>query len=139
MDNKKELFRKKSLDRISSPEELNDFLHVTNPPMWMILSAIIILLAGFLVWSFVGNLQTTVKADAVVKDGMVTITLSDGYEGNIDVGMDVNIGAASSKIETVSSDASGRITAGGRFDIPDGEYEADIITENLTPISFLFN
>lgn len=33
------IFRKKSLDRISSPEALDDYLHVTTPAVWMILAA----------------------------------------------------------------------------------------------------
>ena len=41
-----QIFRKKSLDRISSPEQLNDYIRVANPGIWMILAAVIILLAG---------------------------------------------------------------------------------------------
>lgn len=32
-----QIFRKKSLDRISSPEQLNDYIRVANPGIWMIL------------------------------------------------------------------------------------------------------
>ena len=45
-----QIFRKKSLDRISSPEQLNDYIRVANPGIWMILAAVIILLAGVCVW-----------------------------------------------------------------------------------------
>ena len=38
-----QIFRKKSLDRISSPEQLNDYIRVANPGIWMILAAVIIL------------------------------------------------------------------------------------------------
>ena len=31
-----QIFRKKSLDRISSPEQLNDYIRVANPGIWMI-------------------------------------------------------------------------------------------------------
>ena len=41
------IFRKKSLDRISSPEALDDYLRVTTPAIWLILTAVIMLLAGF--------------------------------------------------------------------------------------------
>ena len=43
------LFRKKSLERISSPEELHDYMRVTSPRLWMILAAIVVLLVGFIV------------------------------------------------------------------------------------------
>ena len=34
------IFRKNSVDRMSSPEQLNDCIRVTNPGVWMILAAI---------------------------------------------------------------------------------------------------
>lgn len=34
MENK--LFRQKSIDRVSSPEQLQDYMRVTNPGVWMI-------------------------------------------------------------------------------------------------------
>ena len=39
-----QIFRKKSMDKISSPEQLNDYVRVSNPGIWMILFAVIILL-----------------------------------------------------------------------------------------------
>ena len=39
-----QIFRKKSLDRLSSPEQLNDYLHVTSPGIWIVLGAVIFLL-----------------------------------------------------------------------------------------------
>ena len=53
-----QIFRKKSLDRISSPEQLNDYIRVANPGIWMILAAVIILLAGVCVWGIFGHLDT---------------------------------------------------------------------------------
>ena len=52
MDN--QIFRKESLDQISSPEQLNDYLRVTNPAVWLVLTAVILAvmtldnIAGFL-------------------------------------------------------------------------------------------
>ena len=46
-----QLFRQKSLDRISSPEELHDYMRVTSPRLWMILGAILVLLAGFIAYA----------------------------------------------------------------------------------------
>ena len=54
MDNS--IFRKKSLERISSPESLNDCLHVTSPAVWLILTVVILLLAGMLIWSSVASI-----------------------------------------------------------------------------------
>ena len=45
----KQLFRQKTLDRVSSPEQLHDYMRVTNPAIWMLLGAVVALLAGLLV------------------------------------------------------------------------------------------
>ena len=52
-----EVFRKKSLDRISSPEALNDYIHVTSPSVWLVLIAIVVLLLGMLAWSVLGTVE----------------------------------------------------------------------------------
>lgn len=62
-----ELFRKKSIDRVSSPEQLNDYIRVTAPPVWAVLLALLILLAGMLVWSITGTV-TSNEADGSVKE-----------------------------------------------------------------------
>lgn len=61
-----DLFRKKSLDRVSSPEQLNDYIRVTTPSVWLVLLAIIILLAGMIAWSVLGTVEAH-AADGSVK------------------------------------------------------------------------
>ena len=46
-----QLFRKSSIDRVSSPEQLNDYIKVTNPGVWLVLAAVIVLLMGACVWT----------------------------------------------------------------------------------------
>lgn len=58
-----DLFRKKAVERITSPEKLNDYIHVTSPSIWMALGAIIVLLVGALVWATFGNIYTTVRKE----------------------------------------------------------------------------
>lgn len=45
------VFREKSMQRVSSPEQLNDYIRVTTPSVWLVLAAIILLLVGMLAWS----------------------------------------------------------------------------------------
>ena len=52
-----ELFRRKSLERISSPEELSDYIRVATPSVWLILLATTILLVGMLAWSILGTVD----------------------------------------------------------------------------------
>lgn len=51
----KSIFRQESIDRISSPEKLDDYIRVTTPGVWITLIAIVLLLAGAIVWSIFGE------------------------------------------------------------------------------------
>ena len=52
-----ELFRKKSLDRVRAPEELNDYIRVTGVPVWIILIALVVMLFGMIIWSVFGTVE----------------------------------------------------------------------------------
>ena len=55
--NEKSIFREKSIERVSSPEELNDYIRVTTPSVWLVLAATVILLLGMLAWSIFGTVE----------------------------------------------------------------------------------
>lgn len=57
------IFRKKSMDRISSPEESLDYLRVTKPAIWMILVAIVFILIAIAVWSITGRIEENILVD----------------------------------------------------------------------------
>ena len=61
------IFRDKSIKRVSSPEELNDYIRVTKPSVWIVLAALVILLTGMLVWSIFGTVQRH-NADGSVEE-----------------------------------------------------------------------
>ena len=49
------IFREKNMERINSPEEMNDYIKVASPGVWMVLLAIIFLLIGVVVWGIFGT------------------------------------------------------------------------------------
>ena len=63
------IFRRESLDRVASPEKLNDYIRVSSPGVWLLLGALIVIVACLAVWGFTGTLP-------------VTLTLSGVTEGN---------------------------------------------------------
>ena len=44
--------------KVKSPEQLDNYIRVTSPGSWIVLSSIIILLAGFTFWIFTGEIET---------------------------------------------------------------------------------
>ncbi len=60
------IFRKKLLDKLKSPEQLDTLLTVTSPRSWLALLAFVLLLGAVLVWGFVSTIQTTVTGSGVL-------------------------------------------------------------------------
>jgi len=56
---KRSVFRKKNLDKVFSPEQLNDYIKVSNPSIWIVLAAVIILLIALFAWAFFGMIPGT--------------------------------------------------------------------------------
>ena len=132
------LFRKKVVDKISSPEQLTDYLRVTNPSIWLVLSAVVFILIGIISWSFVGVLTTKVEASAVVYDGGANIVPIDTeWSGKIKTGMTVVIAGNDYVIAAVDKDEYGRPVAHTPVALSDGNYEANIIVEQIHPVEFL--
>lgn len=56
---KNSLFRKEALERLSSPEQLDQLMRIVTPRSWLPMSALGALIAGGLVWSIVGRIPVT--------------------------------------------------------------------------------
>ena len=61
------LFRKKSIERISSPEEIDEYMRVTTPSMWLVLGAVALLLLAIFIWSITGRIEDTIETKDQVK------------------------------------------------------------------------
>lgn len=57
--NKSSIFRKEALERLSSPEQLDQLMQIVTPRSWLPLAALSGLLACGLGWSFVGRIPVT--------------------------------------------------------------------------------
>ena len=134
----KELFRKKSIERISSPEELNNYLRVTNPSMWIGLVAIILLLAGLLIWASVDTLETKTEALAEARNGEVMVIVTGVDAVKVKEGMEVRIEDNKTSIDEVTYDEYGRAICKSILNVADGKYKAEVVLETIKPISFLF-
>lgn len=150
-----QLYRQQSLEHITSPDELHDFLCVTNPRLWMILSTIVVLLVGFLVYASTATLENTVPVKLTLEtidlgdDGdsqMRTVVYGDvplTYENLLKPGMSIRLGGEKGIIKSVFELEDGIVNIICEMEnqyipLPDGEYEAEVVVEATTPISFLW-
>lgn len=132
---KKNIFRKETLDRISSPEQLTEYLRVTNPGIWAVLATVILLLAGILMWSAIGTLETTVDATVIVEAQTAQVIPSEARP--LSAGMVVRAAGQEAVIEAADKDTYGRLIGSGRMDLPDGTYRGTVVIEKMRPIDFL--
>ena len=130
-----QIFRQKSLDKMKSPESLNDYIRVSNPGVWLLLIAVIALLVGTCIWGVFGHIDSTVPAEAHVENGSVTCLVDEADLARITVDMPVRIGNAEGTLSSVGTECS------VFMDTPpaDGVYPAQIVVERIHPISFVLN
>ncbi len=153
------LFRKKSIDRVSSPEQLNEYIRVSNPGVWMVLAAIVILLVGVCVWGVLGHLDTTLSTVAIAKDGEMTVYVKEADIASVKKGMAVKIGDAEYEIADISAQPVAvddvftdyALHVGGLQigewvykvklvgELADGVHSAEIVIESVSPMSFVLN
>ena len=147
------------MDRVSSPEQLNEYIRVSNPGIWMALIAVVILLVGICVWGITGHLDTKLSVVAVAEDGNLTAYVREADLASVETGMEVQIGEA---VYTVASIANAPVAVDDSFSeyvrhlgelqngewvfavkvsgaAADGAYRADIVIDRVSPISFVLN
>ncbi|BED93136.1 MAG: hypothetical protein RsTaC01_1106 [Candidatus Paraimprobicoccus trichonymphae] len=114
------LFRKSSIDRISSPEKLNEYIKITNPSLILILVALLSVVTGFLMWVFLGNIPEYSRLNGIIITNPNTkiqkvyafVPISEAVK--LELGMEVqispeyapreNYGYIKSKILSISKD-----------------------------------
>lgn len=158
MENKR-IFREKSLQKISSPDQLNDYMKATSPSVWLLLSAVLILLSGALVWSVFGRMETVVGGVALSENGSAICYVDEATIQKLAPGMPVDLGGYSATVSSVITSAEKLTGDEGAYllrvaglsegtpvyrallttNAPDGVYHAAIKVESISPLSFIIN
>ncbi len=158
-EKKHSLFREKSLEKIESPEKLNDYLRVTSPGVWIILTTVIILLVGVCIWAIFGRIDATTPAAIVTKEGdsicLVPASALEGVIANRTVtvdGEDKELNPSVLEPQVISETTDVYIILAGNFSVgdvvypielaepleKDGVLQGTLVTETLTPASLFF-
>ena len=132
-------FREKSMERITSPETLDDCLQVTGPAVWLILAAVILLFAGMLVWSSAARIDSFVSGTAQVQDGSMYIRFDSSQAARkVESGMTVAAGETESRISSVGTDTQGELFAIAPTTLKDGTYSVKVVFRRTQILSLLF-
>ena len=125
---------------LSSPEQLNDYLKVTNPKIWMLLVAVILLVVGLVVWGSVAAVESYATGTAQARAGELTVTFDNADRAQqVKAGMAMEVGGVETEVLSVGTSEDGSIVASARASIPDGAYEARVGYRTTQVITLLFN
>ena len=126
--------------QITSPDQLHDYLRVTNPTVWIVLGVIILLLVISLIWSSHATINSYADATATVKEGSMVLRLVDPKpDQTFRSGMKVFVGDTTETIASVGHDRKGTVYAVARTSLTDGDYSARVLLKETAVLSLLFN
>ncbi|MFN2361443.1 MAG: NHLP bacteriocin system secretion protein [Marinobacter sp.] len=76
---KKQIFRQAALDRLSSPEQLDQLFQVTTPKAWIALTTLVALITTAILWGIFGSIPTQVTGNALFlrSGGLENITVGE--------------------------------------------------------------
>lgn len=154
------IFREKSLKKVASPEQMNDYIRVSSPSVWMVLTAVIVLLAGVCVWGMFGHLDTAVQTGGVCADGRLTVFVGEEDHDKIKENAVISVDGVEYAVAEITNapirvddqidpyvvhlagftegDWVYRLYADAP-ELADGVYAASVITERVRPLDFVLN
>lgn len=91
----KPIFTQKAMKKLRTPDDMEKYVQVTNPGMWVILGACAALLLGLLAWGFLGTVSVTIQTRGVYADGKMFCLVSPAEYDMIRIGDKANIGGTS--------------------------------------------
>jgi hypothetical protein len=116
----RQVFRKVALDRLSSPEQLDQLVKITTPSGWLALAALALLLVMLLAWAVFGTVPSQVTGPAIlIKTGddvrleaVMYVPLTDGNK--LAPGMNVQVAPSMVRQEEYGF-MLGRVVSVGTF------------------------
>jgi len=94
-------FRKSALEKLSTPEKLDQLIKVTSPKAWIVLLTVAIILGTGIAWSFFGEIKTKLNVVGVLLGGEIYEVVATSNGQLID--LNVNIGDVIEEGEIVAT------------------------------------
>ncbi len=153
-----QIFREKSIDRVSSPEQIDDYVKISNPGVWILVFAVAFLIFGAVIWGIFGKTEKTFSGVAVSENENVLIYVKESDADKIEPGCEIRVNDEKLVVrekygDPVKADESlgeyfiylGEFKSGewlytmsAEGVLPNGIYKAVIVAESESPIASLF-
>jgi HlyD family secretion protein len=118
------IFRQEALERLSSPEQLDQMMQVVNAKHWLALATFVALVVITLIWSWIGRLPTTVTGQGVLIHPRKVVDVQS---------------PASGRLKTLSVRAGGAIRAGDVLGLIDQAEIREELREERTKLQELLS
>ncbi len=83
---KNDVFRKAALERLATADQLDKVMKITSPLSWIALIGVTVIIVAVVIWSFMGELPSTVTANGVVvSSSTATNTIWATGEGTLEL------------------------------------------------------
>ncbi len=157
---KESIFREKSIERLESPEKLNDYLRVTSAGVWLVLAAVIMLLIGVCIWGIFGRIDATAPAAIVTENGKsICLVPAQALPGVIEHrtvtvdGQQMELVPSALEPEVITEQTNIYTILAGKLSVGDIVYPVELkepvseegiksgtlVTETMTPASLFFD
>lgn len=153
------LFREQNLQRVNNPDALDDYIHIANPGVWMVLVIILLLLGAAVIWGLFGTVTVTTPGYLVVERGATTLWLPEEQalstapgsrvEAADTEGMVVSAAGAPEPVTevmaSVAEDGEIDVSRFGQWvcplaasvNLPTGQYPATVVLQTYSPLELL--
>lgn len=100
---KRQIFREVALEQLSSPEQLDQLMQVTNPRGWLALAAMVGLLIAAILWGIFGSIPTNVTGEGILiapggVNNVVSVVSGQVVDIYFDVGDTVEAGQVVARV-----------------------------------------
>lgn len=97
------IFNQQARNRLNSPDDLDKYVRVTTPSVWVVLVGILALLLGVLGWGVFGSVATSVQAKGLITSDKAMCFIAPEAASRVEAGDAVSIGGEVLRVDTVDS------------------------------------
>lgn len=156
---KKNLFRPEAVKKIEDPENLNEYIKISSPSVWILSTATALFLIALIIWGVFFKIDNIVKIGAICKNGVASCFVKEtDYEKIKKIklpeaiinGQHCSLQKVDSPIRITESCLSYAMHLSGlkpgdwafllnfkNGNLPDGIFSGFILLNKISPVSFI--
>lgn len=96
------IFNKRATEKLRNPDDLDKYVRVTNPSVWIILAACIVLAGGLLGWGLLGTVSTNVDCLGTCIDGEAICFLPSDKAADVNEGDEAIVDGTVMTVSSIS-------------------------------------